>query len=441
MAGDDLLASLVSGDPQSADKVRAIVAQLRGSKQLSQLAQLSGDSTLVPFGQKLQQQDQQNEVELGRNAMANRSDAIRDEAQTRMLNQGQGTLNETIRWHDMQDQERKDALQAKKDQQDYIAKSQNVIDAIGQYRQSPASLSRSPRTAALMDEVYRQYPEYDSTKFQEKQKAQVSFGSGPDSNLVKGADVAVQHLDTADELAKKLHNTQYPIMNMGINAWKKFTGSPEIKSFNTAKQIVSDEVEKFVIGGGSALADRAGLQKQLADADNPAALQDVTNTLRILMGGQLKGLQSKFVTAGLGSEQDFLKRLSPRTVGALGFGDAQATPQPSALPGATGGGAPPPGPGSGPPQSALPGAVGAAGGQSPAQPPGMQTTAQDGSPITPYNRAGLVQAMRPDRPAPSTPATEVPGVTIVKKHVNEKGELWALLSDGTEQKLDRTSYK
>jgi len=355
MSDDDLLSALVSGDSQPADKVKAIVQQLRSTKQLSDLAQMSGDPTLSPFGTHQNQMLQQNEVELGRNAMQNKSDDIRNAQVGRQQQQGDATLAETIRYHNMLDQERADKLQQQKDQQTDLAKSQNLVDAIGQYKQSPASLSRSPRNMALMDEVMRQYPDYDATKYDEKKKAQVSFGSGPDSNLIKGADVSVQHLDTADQLASNLHNTQYPAVNWIANLWKTQTGSPEIKNFNTAKQIVSSEIEKFIIGGGSALADRAGLQSQLNAADNPEALKGVTNTLRTLMGGQLNGLQSKFVNAGLGTTDDFQKRLDSRTVGALGLAQAQHGAQlGGALPGATAAAQGGPGPGSGPPQGAAP---------------------------------------------------------------------------------------
>lgn len=424
---EDLLTALVSGDPQSADKIKAIVAQLRGSKQISQLAQLSGDPTLAPFGQRLQQQDQQNEVELGRNAMQNRSDSIRDAQVDRQTRQGDATLQETIRYHDMLNQERKDKLAQQKAQQDGMLANQATVDKIAKY-DLPYPSRYSKNGQQLMDMLAEQHPEYDATIYDQKKKAQVSFGSGPDSNLLKSADVAIQHLDTADELGKGLHNGKYPAINSIVNFYKSQTGSPEIAKFNAAKSIVSDEINKFIIGGGGALADREQLQKQLADANSPDQLQGVTTTLRQLMAGQLKGLQGKYVNARLGSEEDFLKRLSPHTVSSLGFNLPQSTAQTSALPGARAAASPPPGMGSGPPQGAAPSAPGGLPQGSPGQPPGMQTTGPDGQPITPYNRAGLVQGIT-DRPVPTTPKSEVPGVTIVRKGTRN-GKRVAELSDG-----------
>lgn len=367
---DDLLTALVGGDPQSADKIKAIVAQLRGSKQISQLAQLSGDPTLAPFGQRLQQQDQQNEVELGRNAMQNRSDVIRDAQVDRQTRQGDATLAETIRYHDMLDQERKDRLAQQKAAQEAVGTHQDTIDKIARY-ELPLPSRYSKNGQALIDAVAEQHPEYDATMFAKKQQAQRDFGSGKEGNLLRGADVTVQHLDTASDLADQLHNTQYPVVNMGINAWKSFKGSPEIKAFNTAKQLVSDEVDKFILGGGGgALADRKALQDQISAADNPAALKTVIGTLRTLMGGQMQGLQNQYNNAvGDGKflvNRDGSPRFNPRTMEIFGLGGA---PQ-SALPGARaaagqppgmGSGPPPPAPGSGPGGGALAGPSGAPG--------------------------------------------------------------------------------
>jgi hypothetical protein len=437
---DALLTSLVSGDPQNADKIKAIVDQLRSRGQLGELAQMSGDPGLSAFGNRVQAENQANEVELGRNAMQNRRDDIQQQQVNRQLQQGQNALAETIRYHNMEDQTRQDAIQAKKDLQQDVGQSQNLIDAIGQYHQSPLN-NRSAHNIAIMDEVYKQYPTYDDTIYAGKKRAQSNFDTGKQGDLLRGADVAIQHLDTADQLGSQLHNTSYPVLNMGINAWKNFTGSPDIKSFNTARGIVSDEITKFIIGGGGALADREQLQQQLDAANSPEALQKVTNTLRTLMAGQVKGLQGQFVNSGLGTPDEFLKKLNDRTIGALGLAEAQHGAPSNALPGAVGAAGGTPSPGSGPPQGPAPsGPSGLPQGMAPPG-AGMQTTAPDGSPITPYSRAGLVTAMRPDRPAPVTPTTEVPGVSIIKKRVNDKGELWALLSDGTEQRLDRQTFR
>jgi len=350
---DDLLTSLVSGNPNDADKIKAIVQQLRSRQQLGELASLSGDAALAPFGQHVLQQNQQNEVELGRNAMQNRSDAIRDAQIERQSRQGDATLAETIRWHNMEDQERKDKAAAAA-----VAVNPDTIEKIARY-ELPLPNRYSKGGQAIIDALSETHPEYDSTMFAKKQQAQRDFGSGKEGNLLRGADVTVQHLDTASDLADQLHNTQYPILNLGVNAWKTFKGSPEIKAFNTAKQLVSDEVDKFILGGGGgALADRKALQDQISVADNPEALHTVIRTLRTLMGGQMQGLQNQYNNAvGDGKflvNRDGSPRFNPRTMEIFGLGGpAQSAPQ-GALPGARAAAGGPPGMGSGPPQGAAP---------------------------------------------------------------------------------------
>lgn len=232
------------------------------------------------------------------------------------------TLMESMRYHNMEDQERQDKLSQQKAQQGVLDSAQSNVDAIGQYK-APLPNSRSTRGQAIIDEVYRQYPDYDSTKFDEKKKAQTAFATGPQGNQVRSADVSIAHLDTADQLAAGLDNSSIPAVNSVVNFFKTQSGSPDVAKFNAAKSIVSDEINKFIIGGGGALADREQLQGQLNAASSPAQLNGVTNTLRTLMAGQLKGLQSQFVNSGLGTGNDFLGKLQPRTVGALGLSDAQ----------------------------------------------------------------------------------------------------------------------
>lgn len=356
MQEDDVLSALVSGDPQNADKVKAIVSQLRSKGGLADLAQMSGDPALAPFGQNMNRQLQGNEVELGRNAMQNKADAIRQEQYQRMLDQGQGTLAETIRYHNMEDQERKDRLEQQKSMLVSPDQAQATVDKIARY-QLPLPSRYSKGGQQIIDLLSEQHPDYDATLYDEKKKAQVGFGSGKQGDLIRSADVSIQHLDTADALSGNLHNTQYPVANSVINAWKTFKGSPDIKAFNTAKQIVSDEITKFIVGGGGALADRTTLQNELSAADNPVALKKVTDTLRTLMSGQLKGLQGQFVGANVGNIQDFQKKLQPRTLEALGMLDQG---QQSALPGAMAAQGGPPAPGSGPPGGAVPGPQGGA---------------------------------------------------------------------------------
>lgn len=362
---DELLTGLVSGNTQTADQIKAIVNQLRAKGQLADLAQMSGDSALAPFGAKVNAMNQANEVELGRNAMQNKSDDIRNKNYQRELDQGQATLAETIRYHNMLDQERKDKLaQAAKDKSD-LESAQSTIDKIGHY-ELPLPTNRSARNAAIIDEVSRQYPDYDATKYDAKKKTEKDFSSGPQGNMVRAAPVSLQHLDLADTKAEMLHNTNFPWYNAARNTIGPILGNQDITKgvagLDTAKTIVSDEIDKFFINGGGAEKDRQHLQDRLQNVNSPTGLHEVTNTLRQLMAGQMNGLRSQYED---NTGRDFLKDhvKDPSVLQVLGWDGGRFTGIPgkpgAAPPAATAGAGAPPGAGSGPPGSAVPGGPGA----------------------------------------------------------------------------------
>jgi hypothetical protein len=325
--------------------------QARQQRMAAMLGIMSGNPGLGNFGAHyINDQNTQQ-----KNQLDSMHDAIAQSLQLAGLNQSAqqhaDSLAEAIREHDMVDlrsrEEHNQSIQARKSQQADLDSAQPVIDSIGQYK-SPMPTSRSAYGQMIADEVAKQYPNYDATIYNERKAAQVGFASGKQGDLLRSADTSIQHLDTADKLSAQLGNTQYPVLNMGINAWKNFTGSPDIKAFNAARDIVSGEVNKFIVGGHAAEGDRERLIAQLNVANSPEQLTAVTNTLRQLMAGQVEALKGQYVGAQLGSEQDFYKKLDPRTIGALGLADAQHGAAPGGA-GAT------PGTGSGPPGGAIPG--------------------------------------------------------------------------------------
>lgn len=357
MSDEDLLTGLVSGQPQSAAQVQAIVQQLRSKGKLADLAQMSGDPALAPFGARVNATNQQNEVELGRNAMQNRSDDIRQEQYQRMLAQGQGTLAETIRYHNMEDQERRDKLAQQKAAIGDPSQFQSIVDKIGHYDLPAPSMSRSPHTQAVLEALSEQYPNYDVTKFASKQKAQKDFSTGPQGNMVRSAPVSLQHLDLADQKADLLQNTNFPIWNSIRNTAGPLLGNTTIAKgvagVDTAKSIISDEIDKFFINGGGAEADRKHLQERLANANAPSTIHEVTDTLRQLMAGQMNGLRSQYEdNVGGNFIADKVKHQSVLdTLGWNGETFTGVRGAPKALPGAVGGA---PAQGSAPPASAVP---------------------------------------------------------------------------------------
>lgn len=441
MSDDDLSQALTSGAAQTPEQIQAIVAQLRNRGQLGQLAAMSGDPSLAPFGKQILAENQQDQDQIGRMQLSNRSDDIRNAQIARQQQQGDSALAETIRYHNMEDQERKDKLTQQAQAIGDPTQFQSIVDKIGNYELPAPTLSRSPRNSAILDALSQQYPDYDNTKYVAKQKAQKDFATGPQGNMVRSAPVSIQHLDLADQKADLLHSSNVPIWNSIVNTVGPALGNTTIAKgvagLDTAKTIVGDEIDKFFINGGGAEKDRQALQSKLANANAPSTIHEVTDTLRQLMAGQMNGLRSQYEDNVPGGDFIRDKVKSKAVLDSLGWdgsrftGVRQATQsqQQSALPGATAALGGPPAQGSGPPQGPAPGGSSAlpmaTASNAPGAPPGAISPAE-------ANLRQATGALGNGSAAPSNALVDNKGIVRTgSKMVNGKRIRVGQLADGT----------
>jgi hypothetical protein len=421
---DDILTALTSGQPQSQDQIQAIVQQLRNRGQLGQLAAMSGDPSLAPFGQKILAENQSDQKQLGEQQIQNQSEDLRNKQYQRMLDQGQGALAETIRYHNMEDQERKDKLDQQKAAIGNPDQFQATISRIGSY-DLPMPANRSAHNAALIDAVSQQYPDYDATKYAAKQKAQKDFSTGPQGNMVRSAPVSLQHLDLADQKADLLQNTNFPAWNAIKNTAGPWFGNTTIAKgvagLDTAKTIVSDEIDRFFINGGGALEDRKALKDKLANANSPPALHEVTDTLRQLMAGQMNGLRSQYEDNVPGGNFIADKVKHQSVLDTLGWDGNSFTGRRGSQ--AAPGGAP--AQGSGPPPSAVPGAPQAPPGGSGSGAPGAAPSA-----ISPFE-AQLRQSTGSLANGQAAPPTALVDNRGIVRTGRRNGKRVGQLADGT----------
>lgn len=115
---DNLLSALVSGDSQSPEAVAAIVSQLRSRQGLGELAALSGDKALQPFGAHVLQENQLDQAQLGSQALRNRAEDLQDKQFTNLMahqgvqeGQAGAVLAESIRQHNLEDKRSRELAQ------------------------------------------------------------------------------------------------------------------------------------------------------------------------------------------------------------------------------------------------------------------------------------------------------------------------------------------
>jgi hypothetical protein len=198
--------------------------------------------------------------------------------------------------------------------------AQNIADLIGQNKMLPPTgrALQSNFNQTVMGLVKDKYPEWAIGGTQAQIKGLKDFTTGIPGNTVRSLNVAVNHLDTAQELANALNNNDIPTINKAANALSQATGSPTVTNFDSAKGIIADEVAKGVLGNGAgALADRIEFADKIRNSSSPAQLAGTIKTWQQLLAGQLGGLKQQYTSFG-GSENDFNKKLSSRTQQVLG---------------------------------------------------------------------------------------------------------------------------
>ena len=156
-----------------------------------------------------------------------------------------------------------------------------------------------PQGQAIMARVAQINPNYDATTYGAKVKASKDFTSGTQGNAMRSFAVAGDHLDQLGSLVDALNNGDMQLVNKIGNAFSSQTGSPAPTNFDAAKDVVSKEVIKAIVGGGGGVAERQELANLMDRAKSPAQLKGVISQYRSLMAAQHDALLQQRRAAGL----------------------------------------------------------------------------------------------------------------------------------------------
>ena len=168
-----------------------------------------------------------------------------------------------------------------------------------------------------MQALWNQYNSgADATKFTTSQRVENAFAVGKQGDTVRSFNVAVEHLDTLNHLIGALKNSDMLTFNKLANEIAKQTGQAAPTNFESARQIVTNEVTKATVGAQNALGDRQEIARTINVASSPEQLQGAIKNYQELMAGQLKGLGTQYYAGG--GRKDFSRFLTPRTVELTG---------------------------------------------------------------------------------------------------------------------------
>lgn len=169
-------------------------------------------------------------------------------------------------------------------------------------------------------------PNFDQKEYNSRFQAVNKFNTGPQGNTVRSLGVAIEHMDTARQMALELKNGSTPAFNKIAQEFAKQTGRPAPTNFDSVKDIVADEVVKGVLGGSGALEDRKVMAENIRKSASPEQLAGVFDSWTKLLGGQVEGLKTQYETST--GRKDFESKLTPRAREALravsGGGDVKS---------------------------------------------------------------------------------------------------------------------
>ena len=208
-----------------------------------------------------------------------------------------------------------------------------TIKGIADYQTPPNMFSlRNNRREKAMADLYQYDPTYDARRFNSTNQAIKLFSIGKQGDAIRSFSVAIEHLGTAEELGQALQNGDIQLLNRAKNAIKTQFGYDAPANFETAKQIVADEVAKAVIGGQNAEGDRKALQASLSGASSPAQLAGVIHTFKDLMAGQIVGYKRQYENSTGLHNFESATALTPRARDEVARIDADRSSHGSGLP-------------------------------------------------------------------------------------------------------------
>lgn len=161
-------------------------------------------------------------------------------------------------------------------------------------------------------------------KFKASQIAIQRFESGKQGDVARSLNVAIDHLSTIDQLAKALKNGDLLLFNRISQTFAEQTGSAVPTNLDAAKAIVGPEIIKAIgIQGGGTGRDRLDAIEKWNRARSPEQLAGVTETIKKLLAGQVRGLRQQYIKSTGLPAKDFDEMMLPETLRQLEGSEAR----------------------------------------------------------------------------------------------------------------------
>lgn len=171
----------------------------------------------------------------------------------------------------------------------------------------------------IKDLAAERHPDYDRNQavqdYSAAMKAVSGFGDGKHGDMARSFGVSYSHINLLSGLAKALNNGDVKKINALSQDYEEQFGSPAPTNFDSAKRILSDEINKAVVGSAGALTDREGIAANVNRANSFAQIEGSLDTFKGLILGQVNGLKRQYEHTT--KRKDFDTILDPDVAGDL----------------------------------------------------------------------------------------------------------------------------
>jgi len=207
------------------------------------------------------------------------------------------------------------------------------VQAIGEGRAVAPSgmMLRTPYGQAINQGLYQVYPDYDATKYAERNKVQQDFTSGKSADNVLALNTAISHLGRLSDSYDKLNNSSMPLYNSLVNSVGSALGNSNIQTNATSvdadAMAVSHELASVFRRTGMSEGEINAWQDKINSNMAPAQKKAMIDQAVGLMQGRLEALSDRY-NQGFSTQKTPLEMVSPEaqaTITRLQGGSA--TPQ------------------------------------------------------------------------------------------------------------------
>lgn len=168
---------------------------------------------------------------------------------------------------------------------------------------------KTPYWQNMLQRVTQYDPEFDAVNYKSRESARKDFTSGKSAQAVTSFNTAIGHLGTLAKAAEELQNGSYPAFNTALNFYRENTGDPRVKSFDTARQAVADELTRaFRLSGGN-VHDIVGWEKNINAASSPEQLKATIRQAVNLLASRIGAIGEQY-KRGMGTTASPLELLS-----------------------------------------------------------------------------------------------------------------------------------